>query len=272
MLKPRLIPVLLFKNGVLVRSQGFDFYQSTGDPIGQVERFTDWKADELIYLDITEDDAYNPSGTMQVIGSITSKKDNKVGTAHDFIEVVQEVAKRCFIPLTVGGKIRTLEDARIRLKSGADKVSINTAVLERSEFITELAEEFGSQAVVVSIDVLFKDGKREVYSHGGTKATGWEPVEWAKEAEKRGAGEILLNSIDRDGMGNGYDLECVRAVTSAVHIPVIALGGVGEYKHFVEGLKAGASAVAAANIFHFREQSIIEAKKFLTNAGISVRL
>ena len=272
MLKPRIIPVLLFKNGVLVRSQNFDFYQSTGDPIGQVERFTDWKADELIYLDITRDEAYNPSGTMQVIGSRTSKKATRVGGAHDFIEVVQEVAKYCFIPLTVGGKIRTLEDARLRLKNGADKVSINTVALERPEFITEIAEEFGSQAVVVSIDVLSADGKHEVYSGGGTKATGWDPVEWARKAERMGAGEILLNSIDRDGMGSGYDLECVKAVCEAVHIPTIALGGVGEYGHFVDGLKAGASAVAAANIFHFREQSIIEAKKYLKNAGVSVRL
>ncbi len=271
MLKPRLIPVLLFKNGILVRSQQFDFYQSTGDPIGQVERFTDWRADELIYLDISKDDAYNPHETMQVIGSGTSRKDEQVTRAADFIDVVREVAQRCFIPLTVGGKIRSLEDARIRLKCGADKVSINTAALRRPEFITEVAEEFGSQAVVVSIDVLQNHGKREVYANGGIEATGFDPIGWARKAEEMGAGEILLNSIDRDGMGNGYDLECIHDVASHVHIPVIALGGVGEYAHFKPGLEAGASAVAAANIFHFREQSIIEAKKFLTREGVSVR-
>ena len=272
MLTPRLIPVLLFKNGVLVRSQKFHFYQSTGDPITQVERFADWRADELIYLDITQDDAYNSTETMQVIGSTTSKKGNKITSAKNFIEVVQEVSKRCFIPLTVGGKIRTLEDVRLRIKSGADKVSINTAALERPDFISEVAEKFGSQAVVVSIDFVYKDGKREVYSHGGTKATGWELVAWAKKVQEHGAGEILLNSIDRDGAGSGYDLTSIRAVVNAVQIPVIAHGGVGEYKHFVEGLDAGASAVAAANIFHFREQSIIEAKKYLRNSGVLVRL
>ena len=272
MLKPRLIPVLLFKNGVLVRSQHFDFFQSTGDPIGQVERFTQWKADELIYLDISRDDIYNAQGTMQNIGSTTSGKDTGAAASHNFIEVIQAVAKKCFVPLTVGGKIRTIDDIRVRLKSGADKVSINSAALENPAFITEAARVFGSQCIVVSIDVRKSVDGWEVYSHNGERATGRQVVAWAVEAAERGAGEILLGSIDRDGAGDGYDTELVSAVAHAVSVPVIALGGVGTFEHFVKGLHAGASAVAAANIFHFTEQSIINAKRYLQQSGVVVRL
>lgn len=272
MLKSRLIPVLLFRNGVLVRSQNFDFFQSTGDPVGQVERFTKWKADELIYLDISRDDIYSSRGTMQNIGSTTSGKDTGAAASQNFIEVIQAVAKKCFIPLTVGGKIRTIDDIRTRLKGGTDKVSINMAALENPSFITEAAEVFGSQCIVVSIDVRKTPVGWEVYSHYGEHATGWKAVEWAIEAAKRGAGEILLGSIDRDGAGEGYDTELIAAVARAVSIPVIALGGVGKFEHFSEGLRAGASAVAAANIFHFTEQSVINAKHFLQNTGVAVRL
>lgn len=272
MLKPRLIPVLLFKNGVLVRSQNFDFFQSTGDPIGQVERFTEWKADELIYLDISRDDVYSSQGTMQNIGSTTSGKDTGAAASHNFIEVIQAVAKKCFIPLTVGGKIRTIDDIRVRLASGADKVSINTAALENPSFITEAAEVFGSQCIVVSIDVRKSADDWEVYSHFGEHATGLSAAKWATEAARRGAGEILLGSIDRDGAGEGYDTALIAAVAHAVPIPVIALGGVGKFKDFSDGLNAGASAVAAANIFHFTEQSVINAKRYLLSAGVAVRL
>ena len=272
MLKPRLIPVLLFKNGVLVRSQHFDFFQSTGDTIGHVERFTKWNADELIYLDISRDDIYNSQGTMQNIGSTTSGKDTGAASSHNFIEVIQAVAKKCFIPLTVGGKIRTVDDIRTRLKSGADKVSINTVALENPSFITEAANVFGSQCIVVSIDVRRTVAGWEVYSHYGERATGRQAVEWAVEVARRGAGEILLGSIDRDGAGEGYDTKLIIAVARAVPIPVIALGGVGKFEHFVDGLHAGASAVAAANIFHFTEQSVVNAKRFMQNHGVAVRL
>jgi imidazole glycerol-phosphate synthase subunit HisF len=272
MLKPRLIPVLLFRNGVLVRSQNFDFFQSTGDPIVQVERLAEWKADEIIYLDISRDDIYNSGGTMQNIGSTTSGKDTGAATSHNFIEVIQAVAKKCFIPLTVGGKIRTINDIRSRLKSGADKVSINTIALESPVFITEAAKVFGSQCIVVSIDVRKTSAGWEVYSHYGERATGRQVIEWAVEVARRGAGEILLGSIDRDGVGEGYDTELVSAVAGAVSVPIITLGGVGKFQHFVEGLQSGASAIAAANIFHFTEQSVINAKRFLQNSGVAVRL
>lgn len=267
--------MLLYKNGILVRSRTFSFHQSTGDPIEQVRRFTDWKADELIYLDINRDDTYDYRDTMSVIGSTSSRKDPASVTSHNFVEVVEEVAKRCMIPLTVGGKIRTLEDIRIRLKKGADKVSINTQALEEPDFINTAAQTFGNQCVVVSVDVRYdaERGKHEVFSGYGKKATGRDPVEWCKEVEQRGAGEILLQSIDRDGTGEGYDLDIIRKVSSVVEIPVICLGGVGTFSHLVQGLSEGkSSAVAAANIFHFTEHSIIHAKKHMQSAGIDVRL
>lgn len=275
MLKPRLIPVLLYKNGILVRSQNFNFHQSTGDPISIVERFTSWKADELIYLDIGRENAYDYHDTMQVVGSTSSKKDSESTVAKSFVEVIEAVAKTCTIPFTVGGKIKTLEDIRMRLLSGADKVSINTKALEDPDFITAAAERFGSQCIVISVDVK-QDSvskKYEVYTKFGTKPTGRDALEWCREIERRGAGEILLNSIDRDGAGNGYDLDLLKQVVKTVKIPVIALGGVGHFKHFVEGLtEGGATAVAAANIFHFTEQSIIHAKEYMREAGVDVRL
>lgn len=275
MLKLRLIPVLLLKNGVLVRSRTFSFHQLTGDPLGQVERFTAWKADELIYLDINRDDVHDFRETMHVIGTTSSKKDMPATMTNNFIDIIRSVSERCRIPLTVGGKIRTIEDIRVRLKNGADKVSINTKAIEDSAFITEASEAFGNQCIVVSIDVKFDPatGTHQVYKHFGREATGLDPVVWAKEVEKQGAGEILLQSIDRDGTGKGYDIDGIRAVSDAVRIPVIALGGVGSFDHFVEGVREGhASAVAAANIFHFTEQSVIHAKKHMRAAGLDVRL
>lgn len=272
MLKPRIIPVLLYKSGVLVRSTEFDYFQSTGDPITQVDRFIKWKADELIYLDISQDSLFNLQETMQVIGSITGVNGKEKNQHNDFISVLRDVAKHCFIPLTVGGNIRTMYDVRIRIKNGADKVAVNSELIRRPSFITQIVNEFGSQVLVASIDSKFKNGRWIVYSNNGMQNTNLDAVKWAKEVETLGAGEILLNSIDRDGSGVGYDLDYINAVSNAVKIPVIALGGVGEYSHFRSGFQAGATALAAANVFHFREHSVIEAKKYLKSQGISVRL
>lgn len=274
MLKPRLIPVLLLKNGILVRSKTFSFHQHTGDPLGQVERYTAWKADELIYLDISREGTHDFRQSMSVIGTTSSGRDMPATMTDDPVAVIRHVSEKCMIPLTVGGHIRTIGDIRVRLQNGADKVSINTRALEDPGFITEAAKAFGSQAIVVCIDALrdATTGAYDVCSGFGKTKTGRDPVAWAKEAEERGAGEILLQPIDRDGMGQGYDKDLITAVAEAVSIPVIALGGVGTFDHFVEGLKAGASAVAAANIFLFSEQSVIKAKKRMKEMGVDVRL
>jgi cyclase len=256
MLKTRLIPCLLLMNGLLVRSEEFSRHQVIGNPVAQVERFSAWAVDELVYIDITREGVHD-----------LRRDDHKVKGASDLLDIVEQIARSCFVPLTFGGGIRTVEDIRARLARGADKVTINTAAVERPAFITEAAGTFGSQAIVVSIDV--RGG--EVVTRWGREPTGLDPVQWAREAERRGAGEIFLNSVDRDGMAGGYDLALIEAVSSATTIPVIACGGVGRFKHLVDGVRAGASAVSAANIFHFTEHSTQRAKKTLADAGVPVR-
>lgn len=262
MLKTRLIPCLLLQNGLLVRSEEFSIHQIIGNPIHEVARFSEWAIDELIYIDISKDDVYDQR-----------RDDARHKRIQDPLAILDEVARTCFVPLTWGGRIRTIRDIRERTSRGADKVTINTIALERPAFITEAAQMFGSQCIVVSIDVLCDlGGKREVYAHWGQDPTGLDPVSWARRVEELGAGEIFLNSIDRDGMAMGYDLDLIRAISEAVRIPVIACGGVGTYEHFSAGVKAGASAVSAANIFHFKELSDRNAKRTMQRAGIDVRL
>ena len=262
MLKKRLIPILLLKNGLLVRSELFKIHQIIGNPIYEVQRFNEWNVDELIYLDISEDDQYD-----------LRRDDHKVKGLTDSLAILDEVSKTCFMPLTWGGRIRTVEDMRQVISRGADKIVINTAAVTNPELITQGAKTFGSQAIVVSIDVLrHPNGETEVFIEGGSKATGLKPENWAKEVQKMGAGEILLNSIDRDGTGQGYDMELIKTVTSQVQIPVIACGGVGRYEHYATGIEAGASAVAAANIWHFKELSDRGGKRALAKAGVEVRL
>jgi len=265
MLKNRLIPVLFLKHGWLVRSEQFRYHQNLGNPLTQVGRYNTWNVDELIYIDITPDDHYD------------ILRDDLGGVGYenprDILDIIRLVSKECFMPLTFGGKIRTLEDIRRRLALGADKVTINTQALADPSFITAAAEEFGSQAIIVSIDVLKNDdGTYEVYTQLGQEPTGRTPATWAKEVEERGAGEIFLNSIDRDGMANGYDLDLIRRVVDNTHIPVIACGGVGKHQDFARGIiEGGASAVAAGNIFHFKEMSYPLAKKDLKKVGLNVR-
>lgn len=262
MLKNRLIPVVLLRNGVVVQSKGFQRYQRLGNPVTIVQRLTDWAADELIYLDISREPGYD-----------LGRDDLNATNSSTIIEILNDISSRCFMPLTFGGGIRSLEDAVVRIRAGADKVSINSKPLEEPGFITTCAMEFGTQCVVVSVDALRKeDGTWEVYSGGGKHSTGRTPSAWAAEAESRGAGEILINSIDRDGKGNGYDIELINSVVGAVKIPVIAMGGVGTWEHFSECLQATkVSAIAAANIFHYTENSVYKAKKFLYDDGANVR-
>ncbi len=265
MLKHRLIPILFLRNGYLVRSEGFTLHQNLGNPVAQVERYNAWDVDELIYIDITHDGGHGNQRTD--LGGI---KGGAPATLEGIIRVVSE---RCFMPLTFGGGIRSLDDARRRFELGADKVTINSQALRDPAFITAVAAEFGSQAIVISIDARrMPDGTYEVFTDWGTCATGLPPDTWAREVQKRGAGEILINSIDRDGKAIGYDLDLIRAVVAATDIPVIACGGVGDYGHFGKGInEAGASAVAAGNIFHFKELAYPMAKRHLKKAGFNFR-
>lgn len=262
MLKNRLIPVLLLQNGLLVRSELFSIHQIIGNPVHEVQRFNQWAVDELIYLDISRSDMYD-----------LRREDCKVRDLSDNLAILEEVSKTCFMPLTWGGKIRTIEDMRQRFTRGADKITINTMAVRDPGLINKAASIFGSQAIVVSIDVMrYPDDRTEVMIEGGHVSTGLRPEEWARRAEDLGAGEILLQSVDRDGTGRGYDLELIHLVASATTIPVIALGGIGAYEDYAKGILAGASAVAAANIWHFKELSDKGAKQALQKAGINVRL
>jgi cyclase len=251
MLKVRIIPTLLLKNLGLVKGIAFDSWRRVGTIIPAVKVYNTRQVDELIVVDI----------------SATSE-----GRVPDF-EEVRGFSVECFVPLTVGGGIRCLEDIKELLRAGADKVSINTAAFDRPELITEAAERFGCQCIVVSIDAQRNpDGSYCCLSHSGKQNTGREPGAWAEEVERRGAGEILITSVDRDGTMEGYDLELIRRITSRVRIPVIASGGAGNYHHMFEALDTGkASAVAAASIFHFTEQTPLEAKNYLAAQGIPVR-
>lgn len=237
---------------MIVQSLGFKSYLPIGRPKFPIEFVAKWDVDEIVILDI--------SATKELRGP-----DN---------ELLEMLSRSCFVPLTVGGGICSVEDARQTIKAGADKVSINAQALVRPELITEIADVLGSQCVVVSMDCrLESDGSHRVYAYSGTKATGLKAADWAHQVETLGAGEIFLNSIDRDGSKKGYDISLIRSVTQSVSIPVIACGGVGSYNQFAPGiLEGGASAVAAGNIFHFIEHSTIVAKAHLMHAGVDVRL
>jgi len=250
--KIRVMPTLLFKEVGLVKGVGFDSWRRVGSAMQAVKVYNMREVDELVYLDVT---------------ATTDKRPP------DF-ESVDELADECFMPLTVGGGVRTVDDVRRLLQVGADKVAVNTAAVENPAVIREMAQRFGSQCVVVSIDARRRaDGTHEAYTHAGTVATGRDPVSLAQEVEALGAGEILLTSIERDGTMTGYDVELTRRVSEAVSIPVIASGGAGTYAHMAEVLRDGrASAVAAASMFHFTEQTPLEAKRYLREQGFRVRL
>jgi cyclase len=251
MLKVRIIPCLDVKDGRVVKGVNFVGLRDAGDPVEQAMVYDKAGADELCFLDITA--SHEKRGIL--------------------LDVVRRTAEACFMPLTVGGGVRTIEDIRALLLAGADKVSINTEAVTRPEFVREAAEKFGSQCIVAAIDAKeTAPGKFEVFTHGGRHATGIDAVEHAKALVGYGAGEILLTSMDRDGTRAGYNLALTRAVADAVPVPVIASGGVGNLDHLVEGVRDGhASAVLAASIFHFGEASIGDAKARLAAAGLPVR-
>tara|TARA_B100001093_G_C26596214_1_gene913827 strand:+ start:11 stop:850 length:840 start_codon:yes stop_codon:yes gene_type:complete len=279
MLKTRIIPVLLLKNGILVRSRNFKLHQSTGNHIHQLERLSRWKADEIIYLDISRDGRGSLLESYQNIGTSSSIKhsDSESDIKFNIINTIKEISKICFVPLTIGGKIKNLDDIRMRLEAGADKVSINTEAINNKEFISSAAKEFGSQCIVISIDCKkIKQGNHEIYKvfkSQGKIDSGLILEDWAKEVESLGAGEILIQSIDQDGIGLGYDQEMILKTVKSVNIPVIALGGVGEFSHFYDLYKsASPSALAAGNIFHFTEQSLLKLKEFLKKKNMNIRI
>ena len=251
MLKMRVIPCLDVKDGRVVKGVNFVDLVDAGDPVEQARVYDREGADELTFLDIT------------------ASHENR-DTIYD---VVRRTAEQVFMPLTVGGGVRTVDDIRKLLLAGADKVSINTAAIHRPEFVQEAAEKFGAQCIVVAIDAKqVEPGRWEIFTHGGRKATGIDAVEWAKRMESYGAGEILLTSMDRDGTKSGFDLALTRKVADSLRIPVIASGGVGTLDHLVEGIREGhATAVLAASIFHFGTYTIGQAKAALAQAGIPVR-
>ncbi len=254
MLAKRVIPCLDVKEGRVVKGTKFLGLRDAGDPVECAIYYDKHGADELVFLDITA--SHEKRGIL--------------------LDVVRRTAEKVFMPLTVGGGISTVEDIRNLLNAGADKISINTAAVKNPNFVKKASARFGAQCIVVAVDARRVPGKKnrwEVYTHGGREKTGLDVVSWVKRVEKLGAGEILLTSMDRDGTRIGYDLELTRAVSQATYIPVIASGGVGELRHLADGLTRGkADAVLAASIFHFKQHTIGEAKKFLQKEGILVRL
>jgi cyclase len=261
MVKTRLIPVLYVMNGLIVRSEGFSIHQNIGNIINQAQRYNEWDVDELIYIDITRSGNYN-----------LRRDDHRVESYSGIQEIISRIASVCFMPLTFGGGIKNIEDAGIRIRLGADKVTINTAAIENPKLISQISACYGSQAVVVSIDYKIIDGKPIVHSRFGHDNTGIDLEDWVKRCIDFGAGEILLTSIDNDGLACGYDLDTIRTVVNVSKVPVIACGGAGEFYDFVEVVReTGVSAVAAGNIFHFTERSYPRAKQLMKNKGINVR-
>ncbi|WP_062260511.1 imidazole glycerol phosphate synthase subunit HisF [Endozoicomonas arenosclerae] len=255
-LAKRIIPCLDVDNGRVVKGVQFVDIRDAGDPVEVARRYNEEGADEITFLDITA--SHEDRDTM--------------------VHTVERMASEVFIPLTVGGGIRKVEDIRTMLNAGADKVSINTAAVFNPEFVQEAADRFGSQCIVVAIDakkvsLSGEPDRWEIFTHGGRKPTGLDAIEWARKMEQLGAGEILLTSMDQDGVKNGYDIGVTRSISDALEIPVIASGGAGNLDHLVEGVKKGkADAVLAASIFHFGEYSIPEAKAYMAKQGIEMRI
>jgi len=251
MLKNRIIPCLDVKNGRVVKGINFVDLKDAGDPVEQAKIYSDGGADEICFLDIT------------------ASNENR-DTIYD---VVKKTSKKCFVPLTVGGGVRSIEDVNKLLNCGADKVSINTAAVENSKVIVDSSKKFGSQCIVVAIDAKKIEDKWEVFTHGGRNNSGINALDYARQMEENGAGELLVTSMDRDGTQAGYDIDLMSKISSNVNIPVIASGGVGNLDHLVDGITLGkASAVLAASIFHYGKHSLKEAKEYLDSKGIPVRI
>lgn len=261
MVKTRLIPVLYIKNGLIVRSEDFSYHQNIGNIINEASRYNEWNVDELIYIDISRTDEYDLRRDDHKIKSYSSKQ-----------EIITEIARVCFMPLSFGGGIRSLVDIDKLIKSGADKITLNTAAFENPQLIKESALKYGSQAIVASVDYRKINSEAIVFTNFGQTNTGVKLLEWVIELEKLGAGEIFMNAIDRDGKACGYDTETIGQVVDASKLPVIACGGAADEYDFVDLAKATkVSGIAAGNMFHFTERSYPRAKQTLKKNGINVR-
>ena len=252
MLKVRLIPSLLVLDGLCVKGVNFKDFKNVGNPVTNAKIYDAQGADELLFLDVS-----------------ASRDGRQI-----LLDIVSDTAEQCFMPLTVGGGIRTVDDARNLFRAGADKVSLNTGAVANPQLVREAAKQFGSSYIVVSIDYRAQpDGSVEVHTHSGTKPTGLDPIKWAQQAAEFGAGELILTSIDHEGTRQGYDLPTIRAVVDSVRVPVIAAGGAGTTQDLVDAItNGGASAASAGSIFHFTDQSVIKARYHMRNSGLHVRI
>jgi len=256
-MKKRLIPCIFLKEGMIIRSENFKIHQIIGNPISQVKRFSDWAVDEIIYIDISKSGNYD-----------NRRDDHMIKISHNKFDLLSEISKNIFVPFSFGGGIRTIEDIQNVLQSGADKVVLNTGLYLDKTLLLQASKIFGSQALVACVD--YK--KDRVYFEHGTVESAYTVIEWCKELEKDAIGEILLNDISRDGKGNGYDLDTIKFIVDNVSVPVIALGGAGDYYDFNECfIESNPSAIAAGNIFHFKEHSYYHAKKSLEMDDVNIR-
>jgi cyclase len=261
MVKTRLIPVLYIKNGLIVRSEDFSYHQLIGNIVNEAQRYNQWNVDELIYIDISRHDEYD-----------SRRDDHKIKSYSTIDEIIIKISETCFMPLTFGGGIRTLSQIDFLIKNGADKITLNTGAIENTQLIKDAAIKYGSQAIVLSVDYKIINQIPTIFSTFGGQNTGINLFDWIKEAEKAGVGELFLNSIDRDGKANGYDIETIGKVVEQTKLPVIACGGAGDEYDFLQlAQETKVSGIAAGNWFHYVEQSYPRAKKLLKKNGINVR-
>lgn len=261
MLKTRLIPVLFIMNGLIVRSEDYSYHQNIGNIINEAFRYNEWDVDELVYFDISRQKQYD-----------MRRDDHKIKSQDSIEEIIREISKVCFMPLTFGGGIKNIMDVDLRIQNGADKITLNTSAINNPHLIKQVSEKYGSQCVVISIDYRIVDNVPYVFTEFGTKNTGKSIYDWIQESIELGAGEIFINSIERDGKAIGYDIETIGEVVELARVPVIACGGAGDLYDFIDlAKKTNVSAIAAGNIFHFTERSYPRAKQLLKREGINVR-
>jgi cyclase len=261
MKKRRLIPIILLKNGFVVQSRSFKEFQKLGLPSVSVKRCSEWGSDELIFLDISRDDKYD-----------LNRDDLNYVNSNNLLDIIKNISEFCFIPITVGGKIRSLKDIENYLISGADKVAINSFANLNYNFIEEASKKFGSQCIVNSIDVKLIENEYCIFINNGSQKSSYSLIEWLKISELSGSGEILINSIDRDGMGNGFDIDLINLIENNVNLPVICCGGAGKYEDFLEvAVKTSVDGIAAANFFQHKDQSVFITKRMLFNKNLNFR-